>query len=165
MKGRRVVDWLTENVGVIVVALIAMVLIQWIMVLNLGGKLKKLRKKYVAVMEGAGVENLEEVIASLKEEQKEQNNSLAIQAERMASVEARIPQLKSNIAMKRYNAFTNTGSDMSFSVAITNDQKDGIVLTSIHSRDGAYIYGKPVEKGQSKYSLTPEEQEVIDATK
>lgn len=158
-------DWLTENVGVIVVALIAMVLIQWIMVLNLGGKLKKLRKKYVAVMEGAGVENLEEVIASLKEEQKEQNNSLAIQAERMASVEARIPQLKSNIAMKRYNAFTNTGSDMSFSVAITNDQKDGIVLTSIHSRDGAYIYGKPVEKGQSKYSLTPEEQEVIDATK
>lgn len=158
-------DWLTENVGLIVIVLIAMVLIQWIMMLNLGGKLKKLRKSYVNVMEGAGVENLEGIITSLKEEQKLQNAEIEQAAHRIANVEARIPQQKSNIAIKRYNAFSNTGSDMSFSVAITNDQKDGIVLTSIHSRDGAYIYGKPVEKGASRYSLTPEEQEVINTAK
>ena len=158
-------DWLTENVGLIVIVLIAMVLIQWIMMLNLGGKLKKLRKSYVNVMEGAGVENLEGIITSLKEEQKLQNAEIEQAAHRIANVEARIPQQKSNIAIKRYNAFSNTGSDMSFSVAITNDQKDGIVLTSIHSRDGAYIYGKPVEKGASQYSLTPEELEVINTAK
>ena len=158
-------DWLTENVGLIVIVLIAMVLIQWIMMLSLGGKLKKLRKSYIAMMDGAGVENLEGVITSLKEEQKLQNAEIEQAAHRIANVEARIPQQKSNIAIKRYNAFSNTGSDMSFSVAITNDQKDGIVLTSIHSRDGAYIYGKPVEKGTSQYSLTPEEQEVINTAK
>ncbi|HIW33218.1 MAG TPA: DUF4446 family protein [Candidatus Paenibacillus intestinavium] len=158
-------DWLTENIGLVVIVLIAMVLIQWMMMLNLGGKLKKLRKSYVNVMEGAGVENLEGIITSLKEEQKLQNAEIEQAAHRIANVEARIPQQKSNIAIKRYNAFSNTGSDMSFSVAITNDQKDGIVLTSIHSRDGAYIYGKPVEKGASQYSLTPEELEVINTAK
>lgn len=158
-------DWLTENVGLVVIVLIVMVLIQWMMMLNLGGKLKKLRKSYVNVMEGAGVENLEGIITSLKEEQKLQNAEIEQAAHRITNVEARIPQQKSNIAIKRYNAFSNTGSDMSFSVAITNDQKDGIVLTSIHSRDGAYIYGKPVEKGASQYSLTPEELEVINTAK
>jgi len=159
------VDWLTENVGIIVIVLIAMVLIQWIMMMNLGGKLKKLRKSYLHMMEGAGVENLEGVIQSFQEEQKLQSAEIENVALRMANVEAKMPQMKSNIAIKRYNAFSNTGSDMSFSVAITNDNKDGIVLTSIHSREGAYIYGKPVDKGNSQYSLTPEEQEVINAAK
>lgn len=158
-------DWLTENVGIIVIVLIAMVLIQWIMMMNLGGKLKKLRKSYLHMMEGAGVENLEGVIQSFQEEQKLQSAEIENVALRMANVEAKMPQMKSNIAIKRYNAFSNTGSDMSFSVAITNDNKDGIVLTSIHSREGAYIYGKPVDKGNSQYSLTPEEQEVINAAK
>ncbi|URN95937.1 MAG: DUF4446 family protein [Candidatus Pristimantibacillus lignocellulolyticus] len=158
-------DWLTENIEIIVIVLIAMVLIQWIMMMNLGGKLKKLRKSYLHMMEGTGVENLEGVIQSLQAEQQLQNAEIEQAALRMANVEARVPQLKSNIAIKRYNAFSNTGSDMSFSVAITNDNKDGIVLTSIHSREGAYIYGKPVEKGTSQYSLTPEEEEVINAAK
>lgn len=158
-------DWLTENIGLVVVVLIAMMLVQWMVMLNLGSKLKKLRKSYTNMMEGTGVENLEDVIVSLKEAQKLQNAELEQVELRITNVEARIPQQKSNIAIKRYNAFSNTGSDMSFSVAITNDEKDGVVLTSIHSRDGAYIYGKPVEKGNSQYSLTPEEQEVINAAK
>lgn len=117
------------------------------------------------MMEGAGVENLESVIMVMKETQNEQKLEQAQQASRIAALEKRVPQLKSNIAMKRYNAFSNTGSDMSFSVAIMNDDRDGVVLTSIHSREGAYIYGKPVEKGQSQYSLTPEEQDVIKEAK
>lgn len=157
--------WLTENIEIIVIVLIVMVFVQWMIMLNLGSKLKKIRKSYTHMMEGAGVENLEGIIMSLKEEQKLQNAEIEQAANRIANVEARMPQLKSKIAIKRYNAFSNTGSDMSFSVAITDDNKDGVVLTSIHSRDGAYIYGKPVEKGASQYSLTPEEQEVINAAK
>ena len=158
-------SWLTENIEIIVIVLIAIVIIQWMMMLNLGSKLKKIRKSYVNMMEGAGVESLEGIIISLQEEQKLQNAEIEQAAHRIANMEARVPNLKSNIAIKRYNAFSNTGSDMSFSVAITDDNKNGIVLTSIHSRDGAYMYGKPVEKGASQYSLTPEEQEVINAAK
>lgn len=164
-KGRIKVDWFTENIEVIVAGLILIVVIQWIVLLSVGGKLKKLRKSYRAMMEGTGVENLEGIIAAIKEEQALLKQERELHAGKIAQLEQRVPQQKSNIAIKRYNAFSNTGSDMSFSVAIVNDERDGVVLTSIHSREGAYIYGKPIEKGQSKYSLTPEEQDVIQEAK
>lgn len=158
-------EWLTDNIELIVVALVIMIIIQWIMMMSIGGKLKKLRKSYVAMMQGTGVEDLEGVITSMQEKQAEQRLHIEQQSSRISQIEKRIPQLKSNVTMKRYNAFSNAGSDLSFSVAILNDEQDGVVITSIHSREGAYIYGKPVEKGESKYSLTPEEQEVIQSTK
>lgn len=157
--------WLTDNIEIIVVALVVMIIIQWIMMMTIGGKLKKLRKSYLAMMAGTDVENLEGVITSLQEKQQEQHIQLEQQSSRIGQIEKRIPQLKSNVTMKRYNAFANAGSDLSFSVAILNDERDGVVISSIHSREGAYMYGKPVEKGESKYSLTPEEKEVIQSTK
>lgn len=117
------------------------------------------------MMDGAGVENLESVLVTIKEEQKQQQETLAAVQNRIKTLEQRVPLQKSNIAIHRYNAFSDKGSDLSFSLAITNDEKDGVVLTSIHSREGMYVYGKPIQKGQSDYSLTPEERKVIDEAK
>jgi len=131
----------------------------------MNSKLKKMSRSYRTMMDGAGVENLEAVLVTIKEEQKQQQEALAAAQARIVTLEQRMPQQKSNLAIHRYNAFSDKGSDLSFSLAITNDEKDGVVLTSIHSREGMYLYGKPIQKGQSNYSLTPEERKVIDEAK
>lgn len=69
--------------------------------------------------------------------------------------------MKSKVAMKRYNAFGERGNDLSFSLAILDDNHSGIVLSSLHNRENSYIYAKPLEKGESPYPLSPEEKEVI----
>jgi len=61
----------------------------------------------------------------------------------------------------RFNPFSGTGSDQSFSVALLNGENTGVVLTSIFSREGNRVYAKPVEAGESKYSLSEEEKEAI----
>jgi hypothetical protein len=61
----------------------------------------------------------------------------------------------------RFNPFSGTGSDQSFSVALLNGENTGVVLTSIFSREGNRVYAKPVEGGESKYSLSEEEKEAI----
>lgn len=158
-------EWLEQYGAIAVLALLVIAIIQFIMLLTTQGKLRKLSKKYSAMMNGQGINNLEDLIVSIQ--QKLDNNGTAISehTEQIRVLQKQKPLDKNKIAIHRYNAFSNVGSDLSFSVAIVNEEKDGIVLTSIHSRDGGYMYGKPVEKGQSKYSLTPEEMKVIEEAK
>ncbi len=61
----------------------------------------------------------------------------------------------------RYNAFENTGSDLSFSVAILDSRHSGLVLTGLYGRDDMRMYAKPVEGGTSQYVLTSEEKRAI----
>ena len=65
------------------------------------------------------------------------------------------------IGMVRYNAFKDTGSDLSFALAMLDEKNNGVVLNGIYSREMSNIYAKSVEKGKSKYTLSEEEQQAI----
>ena len=66
------------------------------------------------------------------------------------------------IGIVRYNAFKDTGRDLSFSLAILDAHNNGVVLNGIYARDCSNIYAKPVENGESKYVLSNEEKEAIN---
>ena len=66
-----------------------------------------------------------------------------------------------NLRVLRYNAFDNTGSDLSYSVALVDEENNGVVLSSIYGREENRCYAKPVIAGKSQYVLSKEEQEVL----
>ena len=66
------------------------------------------------------------------------------------------------VGIYRYNAYKDTGSDLSFAVCLLDEKNDGVVFNGIYSRDMSNIYAKPIENGMSKYKVTPEEQEAIN---
>lgn len=65
------------------------------------------------------------------------------------------------VGMVRYNAFKDTGSDLSFALALLDENNDGVVLNGIYSREMSNIYAKPVEKGKSTYTVSEEEAQAI----
>ncbi len=65
------------------------------------------------------------------------------------------------VGMVRYNAFKDTGSDLSFALALLDENNDGVVLNGIYSREMSNIYAKPVEKGKSTYTISEEEAQAI----
>lgn len=66
------------------------------------------------------------------------------------------------LGFRRYNPFTDTGGDQSFSAAFLDDNGDGIMISSLHSRENTRLYAKKVEKGKVlAQALSKEEQEVI----
>ena len=65
------------------------------------------------------------------------------------------------IGIVRYNPFSEIGGDQSFSVALLDDNDNGVVITSLYTREGNRVYGKPVVKGKSEYLLTEEEKKAI----
>lgn len=66
------------------------------------------------------------------------------------------------VGIVRYSAFKDTGSDLSFAVALLDEKNDGVVFNGIYSREMSNIYAKPVEKGNSKYTLSEEEVQAIE---
>jgi hypothetical protein len=67
-----------------------------------------------------------------------------------------------HLGFKRYNPFTDTGGDQSFSVVLIDDFGDGIMISSLHSRENTRLYAKKIDGGKVVgQALSSEEQEVI----
>jgi hypothetical protein len=66
-----------------------------------------------------------------------------------------------HIGLVRFNPFDDTGSDQSFAIALLDDRRDGIVISSLHGRANTRIFAKPVTDGGSPHHLSEEESEAI----
>jgi len=67
-----------------------------------------------------------------------------------------------NVGLVRYNAFDEMGGNLSFSLALLNNQKDGLILTNINGRSTSQIYVKHLVAGvSSDHPLTAEETQAI----
>jgi hypothetical protein len=66
-----------------------------------------------------------------------------------------------HIGLVRFNPFEDTGSDQSFAIALLDDRRDGIVISSLHGRANTRVFAKPVENGASRHALSTEETEAI----
>jgi len=66
-----------------------------------------------------------------------------------------------HVGLVRFNPFEDTGSDQSFAIALLDDRRDGIVLSSLHGRGQTRLFAKPVEGGESKHALSDEETQAI----
>lgn len=71
----------------------------------------------------------------------------------------------SKVVLLRYNPFGDVGSNQSFSLCLLNKNNDGMVISSIHSREGTRVYSKPVKAGESTYNLSKEEERSIKLAK
>jgi hypothetical protein len=65
------------------------------------------------------------------------------------------------IGVVRFNPFKEVGGNQSFAVAFMDKKKNGLVLSSLYTRDRVNIFAKPIFEGSSEYTLTKEEQEAI----
>lgn len=126
-------------------------------------KLSKIKKEYKSFMKKIGngeniQETLEKYIDELKIIKKE-NNELKNYYNKLDNKVAKCTQ---KIGLVRYSAFKDTGSDLSFALALLNEENTGIVLNGIYSMEMSNIFSKPVEKGISTYTLSEEEKQAIN---
>jgi hypothetical protein len=66
------------------------------------------------------------------------------------------------LGFKRFNPFTDTGGNQSFAMSLLDENLNGIVISSLHSRESTRIYAKKIISGKSEnQDLSKEETEVI----
>lgn len=149
----------TENFMLILASLNIVLLIAFIIVVI---KVLGINKKYKNFMQKLGNgKNIEEDLENYmyKVERVEKQN-----AEIMNSIQQLDNDFEKSIqkvGIVRYNAYKDTGSDLSFTLAMLDENNNGVVLNGIYSRETSNIYAKPVENAKSTYILSEEEQEAI----
>jgi hypothetical protein len=67
----------------------------------------------------------------------------------------------------RFNPFkgSGSGSNQSFATALVNSEGDGVVISSIYSRDHLSVFSKPIKDLSSEYELTAEEKTALQKAK
>jgi hypothetical protein len=61
----------------------------------------------------------------------------------------------------RFNPFKGTGSggNQSFATTFLNEENNGVVISSLYSREHTSVFSKPIKNGVSEYELSDEEKE------
>lgn len=107
--------------------------------------------------------SLEEAIMSFEKDLSENRNFRKELEVYLTEMEKRMKTAVRAVETIRFDAFKGTGSGgrQSFSTALINEDGDGVILSSLHSRDRVSVFAKPVLGCKSTYELTEEEKHVL----
>lgn len=149
------------NVAILLLAVLALnVLLLFFCILQ-SVRIRRMRKSINRFFTGAGGTNLEEGMHRLLDQVNEVKKLQSDHQFVFNRLSQRIAAQCGKVAIIRYNAFGDIGSDLSFSLAILDDAQNGVVITSIYGREESRVYAKPLEAGASAYHLSEEEQAAV----
>jgi hypothetical protein len=149
------------DIRLLLVGFVIVIILFLIIVFVLWSKLNKLRKSYLSMLNGNESLNVEDTLIELQGKMAALNDKSDTANQQIQTILGQMKKMKSHVGVHRYNAFAGSGNDLSFSVALLDEEQDGVVISGIHNREETYVYAKPLQQGQSKYQLSPEEKEAI----
>ena len=98
--------------------------------------------------------NLERDIVNLKNNRDEIQKNLVV-------VNAKLKKSIRGLETIRFNPFLDQGSNQSFAIGMLNEEGDGVVFSSLYSRERMSVFAKPIKNNKSEYELSAEEKEVL----
>ena len=149
----------------ILIGMAAVLLILLILIIVALCKLKKLNRKFDRFMRGKDAESLEDTILSCieKNEQIDQMNQLLREDIIGLRKNQRITYQK--MGMVKYNAFREMSGDLSYALALLDQEENGFIINSVYAKEGGYSYIKEIVKGESSNLLSEEEKAALEKAK
>jgi uncharacterized protein DUF4446 len=159
------VDDLNSTQGIVALAAAGVAAVTLIWVIVLGLKLRRLRAAQRTILGGeetdiaAHAASLQEAFVQLRDWVEEVAAGLE---GRVAATERRVDGSITHTSVVRYDAMNELSGQQSSTVALLDERRTGVVISSILHRDQARLYVKQVREGNPEYELSPEEQQAVD---
>lgn len=106
--------------------------------------------KYRRLMGESAEGSLDDLVLENKDEINSTRQLLEELEKRLVKQGEQLGFCVQNVGLLRYNPFSQTGGNQSFSLALLDEQGQGIVVTSFHSRDATRVYAKVVKDGKAE---------------
>ena len=154
----------TQGIVALVAAGLAAVALLWVIVLTV--KLRRVRAAQRTILGGeqtdlaAHAASLQEAFVQLRDWVEEVAAGLE---GRVTGAEHRMDGCIAHTSVIRYDAMNELSGQQSSTVALLDERRTGVVISSILHRDQARLYVKQVREGHPEYELSPEEQQAVDA--
>lgn len=154
------IDFLKTDIYLIISAILNIIFLIFLIISFI--EIKNTKKEYKLFMKKLGKgNNIEEMLnkhLDKVEFVQKQNEEIL---DYCRKIDTNFAKTISKVGIVRYSAFRDTGSDLSFTLALLNKHNDGVVLNGIYSREMSNIYAKPIKNAESTYTLSNEEKEAI----
>lgn len=124
-------------------------------------RIRRLRRSLRVLRGDAGDGDVLELANRLTTEVRALREQVGQQATAVDGLRGEVADGLRRVGVVRYDAFGDAAGRLSFSTAVLNDQGDGLVLTSIHSRGETRVYAKALAAGCHEQGLSPEEEQAI----
>ena len=128
-------------------------------------KIVFLTKKYNAFMKGSDGNSLERSVLTKWKEIEILKEKLEVTSEKLDIIDKSLKNTYQKISIMKYDAFKDMSGKLSFSLCLLDNENSGFILTSMHTREGCYIYVKEIIKGEAFVILSLEEKKALEEAK
>lgn len=124
-------------------------------------KLKTLKRRVDSLTRGKDTESLEDIIVSYLERVESLEEGEEITRAALNAIKDNLKITYQKTGLVKYDAFREMSGALSYSLALLDKENNGVLISSMYSREGCYTYAKEIIKGESKINLSEEEAEAL----
>ena len=124
-------------------------------------KLKTLKRRVDSLTRGKDTETLEDIIVSYLERVESLEEGEEITRAALNAIKDNLKITYQKTGLVKYDAFREMSGALSYSLALLDKENNGVLISSMYSREGCYTYAKEIIKGESKINLSEEEAEAL----
>lgn len=150
------------DIGYILIGTAVLILIFCILTVIQMVKFSKLKKKYSVFMQGKDAKSMEQDVIGLYEDNKFIKVSVEKNKKDINELYRKLESSFQKMGIVKYDAFKQMGGQLSFSLALLDENDNGFIINSVHSTDGCYSYSKEIKNGQCSILLGEEEKQALD---
>ena len=150
------------DIGFILLAFVILIVI--LLILNILSlvKISKIQTKLKNFMRGKDAQSLENEILGLYEDNEFLKKMADNNKTDIRQLNKRFSKAFQKLGLVKYDAYQQMGGLLSFSLALLDEDNNGLILNSVHSTEGCYTYTKEVNMGECKLELSNEEKVALD---
>ena len=116
-------------------------------------------------MNGKDGASLEAVLSWLTKKNVQVDETLEAHKQALEIIDSRVKKSIRGYSLIRYDAYEDNGGNQSFASGLIDESGDGFILSVITNRNHVGVYAKPINRGISAASLTPEESLALETSK
>jgi len=150
----------TQLVWIIAVTVLTLLNIVW--QFDLQTRQRRLRERYDRLFSGAEGADLQMGLETLLDRLEGVQGRIAGVEEANRQLAAVLGHSVQGVGMVRFSAFQDTGGDQSFSLALTDGEGNGVVVSALYGRGATRLYAKPIQGWLSPKALSEEEEKALD---
>ncbi len=153
---------IADNLIYVMLALGCIVVILLGLVINLKMNLSDMQRRYKKMMVGVEGADLEKMVMEHVEkigEAKKEQKRIREDVDKFKNL---IGKAITRIAIVRYNAFRDDSSELSYCIALLDEDNTGVIISTVNGREITRSYAKAIVHGACQnYKLTKEEEQAL----
>lgn len=155
------IEALKNNAGLFITVLLLIDILLMAGIFVLFRQLSLLRRNIAILKRGADGSSLLEKVASQAVQIQDIYRLLEEHAAEKDYLTEVLAGALQRVAVVRFDAFDDMGGKLSYSVAMLDENGDGVIFTSIYGRNENRTYAKAVRSGKASHVLSREEEEAL----